>query len=69
MRVVIAAEGMVVDVVRQHCRLHLVMMPRHVMYRMRELRRASVGVYGSAIHRDGSKRLNRQAQCQQQNDE
>lgn len=41
----------------------------HVMHHMPRWRLARVGAGGHAFHRDSRKRLNRQAQCQQHDDE
>lgn len=64
-----AAVVMRVVIVRQRYPEHVVMMPRHVVHGMQGRRLPGVGTRGHAFHRDSRERLNRQAQCQQHDDE
>lgn len=60
---------MMVSIVRHNQRAHYMMTLGHVMLGMPGRRSRNVGMGGNAFHRDGRKRLNRQAQCQQHDDE
>ncbi|WP_156429657.1 hypothetical protein [Burkholderia sp. TSV86] len=48
---------------------HVVMMLGHALLGMNDWRFAGFGMRGNAFHRDSRKRLNRQAQRQQHDDE
>jgi hypothetical protein len=69
MHVMTAAVVMTVAIIGQHHAVHFMMVLGQVMLDMQGERLARVGMDGSAFHRDGRKRLNRQAQCQQHDDE
>lgn len=55
---------MAVAIIGQHQAVHFMTGFRHVMLDMRGERLDKVGTRGDAFHRDGRKRLNRQAQYQ-----
>ena len=54
---------------KHHLMDSVIVLLAHVMHDMPGGRIAAVGMGGDAFHRDGRKRLNRQAQCQQHDDE
>lgn len=59
-----------VTIAGQHHPVHVVMVVLgHVVPGVQGGRLGSVGMCGNAFHRDSRKRLNRQAQCQQHDDE
>lgn len=65
-----AARVMMVAIVGKRHLMDSVIVPfGHVMHDMPGGRIADVGLGGNAFHRDSRKRLNRQAQCQQHDDE
>ncbi|KWF26720.1 hypothetical protein WL87_07325 [Burkholderia diffusa] len=49
--------------------MHVVMMLGRALFGVQDPDFAGFGMRGDAFHRDGRKRLNRQAQCQQHDDE
>ncbi|WP_166742037.1 hypothetical protein [Burkholderia cepacia] len=70
MRVVTAAVVMSVMVVgRERRTMHVVMVLGHRLPGMHDRRFGSFGMRSDAFHRDSRKRLNRQAQRQQHDDE
>lgn len=59
-----------VMVAGRECRCgHVVMMLRHALFGMSDWRFAGFGKHAGAFHRGSRKRLNRQAQRQQHDDE
>ena len=54
---------------RERRSMHVAMMPGHGLPGMHDRRFAGFGMRSDAIHRDSLERLNRQAQCQQHDDE
>jgi len=64
-----AAGGVTVVIVGKRHPMESVIVLGHGMYDMPDGRLAGVGMGGDAFHRDSRKRLNRQAQCQEHDDE
>ncbi|VWC92691.1 hypothetical protein BCO18430_03355 [Burkholderia contaminans] len=54
---------------RERRSMHVVMMLGHTLLGLHDRRFADFGMRGDAFHRDSRKRLNRQAQRQQHDDE